>query len=79
MEGLGHDACMPLQIAEVQLQAEEASKTIAELRRQEGADAAEAASLQAKLIEAERLAEVGTQYVSCLCQGHFQLSGLCGC
>lgn len=55
-----------MQIAEAQLQAEEASKTIAELKSREGASAAEVASLQAKLGEAERLAEVLTKYILCL-------------
>ena len=57
---------MPMQIAEARLQAEEASKTIAELKSREGASAAEVASLQAKLSEAERLAEVLTECVLCL-------------
>ena len=57
---------MPLQIAEAGLQAEEASRTIAELKDREGSSAAEVASLQAKLSGAERLAEVLTKYVLCL-------------
>ena len=55
-----------MQIAEARLQAEEASKTVAELQSREAASAAEVASLQATLSEAERLAEVLTKYVVCL-------------